>query len=82
MGSLTAAHPTLPMPSYARVTNPSNGRSLVVRVNDRGPYHGNCFPGVSNKAAELPEFKGNGVAPRPRRICRPRAALEDPTTVS
>src|SRR6058998_1663209 len=41
MGSLTAAHPTLPMPSYARVTNVSNGKSLVVRVNDRGPYHGN-----------------------------------------
>ncbi len=39
MASLTAAHPTLPMPSYARVTNLSNGKSLVVRVNDRGPYH-------------------------------------------
>ncbi|MBR1160851.1 septal ring lytic transglycosylase RlpA family protein [Bradyrhizobium elkanii] len=62
MGSLTAAHPTLPMPSYARVTNLSNGRSLVVRVNDRGPYHGNRLIDVSNKAAELLEFKGNGVA--------------------
>jgi rare lipoprotein A len=62
MGSLTAAHPTLPMPSYARVTNMSNGKSLVVRVNDRGPYHGNRLIDVSNKAAELLEFKGNGVA--------------------
>ncbi|MGY3490299.1 rare lipoprotein A [Bradyrhizobium sp. USDA 4011] len=62
MGSLTAAHPTLPMPSYARVTNLSNGRSLVVRVNDRGPYHGNRLIDVSNKAAELLDFKGNGVA--------------------
>src|SRR5580700_966773 len=62
MGSLTAAHPTLPMPSYARVTNLSNGKSLVVRVNDRGPYHGNRLIDVSNKAAELLEFKGNGVA--------------------
>lgn len=62
MGSLTAAHPTLPMPSYARVTNLSNGKSLVVRVNDRGPYHGNRLIDVSNKAAELLDFKGNGVA--------------------
>src|SRR5437868_1343738 len=62
MGSLTAAHPTLPIPSYARVTNLSNGKSLVVRVNDRGPYHGNRLIDVSNKAAELLEFKGNGVA--------------------
>jgi rare lipoprotein A len=62
MGSLTAAHPTLPMPSYARVTNLGNGKSLIVRVNDRGPYHGNRLIDVSNKAAELLEFKGNGVA--------------------
>src|SRR3954471_10364891 len=62
MGSLTAAHPTLPMPCYARVTNVSNGKSLILRVNDRGPYHGNRLIDVSNKAAELLEFKGNGVA--------------------
>src|ERR1700750_1258566 len=62
MGSLTAAHPTLPMPCYARVPNLSNGKSLIVRVNDRGPYHGNRLIDVSNKAAELLEFKGNGVA--------------------
>lgn len=62
MGSLTAAHPTLPMPCYARVTNLRNGKSLIVRVNDRGPYHGNRLIDVSNKAAELLEFKGNGVA--------------------
>src|ERR1700736_6542612 len=62
MGSLTAAHPTLPMPSYARVTNLANGKSLIVRVNDRGPYHGNRLIDVSNRAAELLEFKGNGVA--------------------
>lgn len=62
MGALTAAHPTLPMPCYARVTNLSNGKSLIVRVNDRGPYHNNRLIDVSNKAAELLEFKGNGVA--------------------
>jgi rare lipoprotein A len=62
MTSLTAAHPTLPIPSYARVTNLSNGKSLIVRVNDRGPYHGNRLIDVSNKTAELLDFKGNGVA--------------------
>src|ERR1700752_4878011 len=62
MTALTAAHPTLPIPSYARVTNTRNGKSLIVRVNDRGPYHGNRLIDVSNKAAELLEFKSNGVA--------------------
>src|SRR5690242_2377341 len=62
MDALTAAHTTLPMPCYARVTNLSNGKSLIVRVNDRGPYHGNRLIDVSNKAAELLEFKGNGTA--------------------
>lgn len=62
MAALTAAHPTLPIPSYARVTNIKNGKSLIVRVNDRGPYHGNRLIDVSNKAAELLEFKSNGVA--------------------
>lgn len=62
MASLSAAHPTLPIPSYARVTNLSNGRSLVVRINDRGPYHGNRLIDVSNKAAELLEFKHKGTA--------------------
>src|SRR5437868_7373170 len=62
MASLTAAHPTLPIPSYARVTNVRNGKSLIVRVNDRGPYHDNRLIDVSNKAAELLEFKANGVA--------------------
>ena len=62
MTSLTAAHPTLPIPSYARVTNIRNGKSLIVRVNDRGPYHDNRLIDVSNKAAELLEFKSSGVA--------------------
>ncbi|UFZ05725.1 septal ring lytic transglycosylase RlpA family protein [Bradyrhizobium ontarionense] len=62
MASLTAAHPTLPLPSYARVTNLANGKSLIVRINDRGPYHGNRLIDVSNKAADLLEFKGSGIA--------------------
>src|SRR6202163_2627587 len=62
VASLAAAPPTLPMQCYARVTNMRNGKSLIVRVNDRGPYHGNRLIDVSNKAAELLEFKSNGVA--------------------
>jgi rare lipoprotein A len=62
MTSLTAAHPTLPMPSYVRVTNVSNGKSLIVRVNDRGPYHGNRVIDVSHRAATLLDFYKNGTA--------------------
>jgi len=61
MTSLTAAHPTLPLPSYVRVTNLANGKSVVVRVNDRGPYHGNRLIDVSNTAAKLLEFRENGI---------------------
>jgi rare lipoprotein A len=62
MEALTAAHPTLPMPCYARVTNLSNGKSLIVRVNDRGPYANNRLIDLSNKAAELLDFKSVGIA--------------------
>jgi rare lipoprotein A len=75
MDSLSAAHPTLPMPCYARVTNLANGKSLIVRVNDRGPYHGNRLIDVSHKAADLLEFRGNGVA-RVRVEYAGRAPLE------
>ena len=68
MASLSAAHPTLPLPCYVRVTNLGNSKSLVVRVNDRGPYHSNRLIDVSNKAAELLEFKRNGVAPSPSTV--------------
>lgn len=61
MTSLTAAHPTMPLPSYARVTNLANGKSVIVRVNDRGPYHGNRLIDVSNTAAKLLEFRENGI---------------------
>jgi rare lipoprotein A len=51
MYAMTAAHPTLPIPSYARVTRPSNGRSVVVRVNDRGPFHSTRIIDLSYAAA-------------------------------
>jgi rare lipoprotein A len=62
MGSLSAAHPTLPMPSYVRVTNLANRRSLIVRVNDRGPYHANREIDVSAQAAQLLDFRRSGTA--------------------
>ena len=62
MASLTAAHPTMPLPSYARVTNLSNGYSVIVRVNDRGPYHGGRVMDVSSRTADVLDFKGAGTA--------------------
>jgi peptidoglycan lytic transglycosylase len=62
MGSISAAHPTLPMPSYVRVTNLANRRSLIVRVNDRGPYHANREIDVSARAAQLLDFQKSGTA--------------------
>jgi rare lipoprotein A len=62
MESISGAHATLPMPSYARVTNMENGRSLIVRVNDRGPYHPGRVIDLSSKAAELLEFRNQGTA--------------------
>jgi rare lipoprotein A len=51
MYAMTAAHPTLPIPSYARVTNVGNGRSVVVRINDRGPFHPGRIIDLSYTAA-------------------------------
>jgi rare lipoprotein A len=62
MEGLSAAHPTLPMPSYIRITNLRNQRSIILRVNDRGPYHGNRVIDVSKRAAHLLDFHGHGVA--------------------
>ena len=61
-GSISAAHPTLPLPSYVRVTNLGNDRSMIVRVNDRGPYHGGRVMDVSQRVAEALAFKGQGTA--------------------
>ncbi len=62
LNGISAAHPTLPLPCYARVTNLSNGRSIIVRVNDRGPYHGNRIIDVSVRTAQLLGFQTNGTA--------------------
>jgi rare lipoprotein A len=62
MHGISAAHPTLPLPSYVRVTNLENRRSLVVRVNDRGPFHQGRLIDLSVRAAKLLGFYDKGVA--------------------
>jgi rare lipoprotein A len=59
---LSAAHPTFPLPSYARVTNTDTGSSVIVRVNDRGPFHPGRIIDVSSKTADLLDMKGSGTA--------------------
>jgi rare lipoprotein A len=63
MNSVSAAHATLPMPTYVRVTNLTNNRSVIVRVNDRGPYHADRIIDVSVKTAVMLGFYSSGVAP-------------------
>jgi rare lipoprotein A len=63
MNSISSAHPTLPLPSYVRVTNTRNGRSIIVRVNDRGPFHSSRVMDVSARVAEALDFKRFGTAP-------------------
>ncbi|MBI3523022.1 MAG: septal ring lytic transglycosylase RlpA family protein [Betaproteobacteria bacterium] len=60
MYGMSAAHPTLPIPSYARVTNLSNGKSVVVRINDRGPFHSGRLIDLSYAAAWKLGYIGNG----------------------
>jgi rare lipoprotein A len=62
MNALTAAHRTLPMPSFVDVTNLDNGKQIRLRVNDRGPYARGRIIDVSKRAAELLGFKDKGVA--------------------
>ncbi len=63
MYAMTAAHPTLPLPSYVRVTNPANAKSVVVRVNDRGPFHSDRIIDLSYAAAAKLDIarRGSGM---------------------
>ena len=61
MDALSAAHPTLPMPTYARVTNLQNGKQIVVRINDRGPYAHDRIIDLSKRAAEALGFDKQGL---------------------
>ena len=62
MHAMSAAHPTMPLPSYARVTNLENGRSVVVRVNDRGPFLYNRVMDLSYAAATALDYANKGTA--------------------
>jgi rare lipoprotein A len=59
--AISAAHPTLPLPSYVRVTNMSNGRSMLVRLNDRGPYMSGRVIDLSYAAAKMLDLIGHGT---------------------
>ncbi len=61
MGAISAAHPTLPLPSLAYVTNLRNGRTILVRVNDRGPYKPNRIIDLSRRSAGLLGFESQGT---------------------
>src|SRR5262245_16066170 len=63
MEYLSAAHPTLPLPSYAKVTNLENGRQVVVRINDRGPFVDSRVIDLSRKSADALGFRQWGTAP-------------------
>ena len=83
--SIAAAHPTMPLPSYARVTNVENRHSMIVRVNDRGPYHGNRIIDVSERVAEALGFKrrappacGSNMSGAPRRTAATTACSSRP----
>ena len=83
MNALSAAHKTLPMPSTVRVTNLENGRAMVLRVNDRGPFvHGRIID-VSRRAAQLLGFEKNGIAKVRVAVLQPggkRFIADKPTT--
>ena len=89
MYAMTAAHPTLPIPSYARVTNLANGRSVVVRINDRGPFHSDRIIDLSYTAAWKLGYADAGSArvevesvvqgaPPPAAFTPPPAAVPQP----
>lgn len=78
MDALTAAHRTLPLPTIVRVTNLENGKSLRLRVNDRGPYARGRIIDVSRRAADLLGFQRNGTA-RVRVEYEGRGKVADPT---
>jgi rare lipoprotein A len=86
MYAMTAAHKTLPLPAYVRVTNLQNGRSIVVRVNDRGPFVGNRIIDLSYTAASKLDMLRNGTAMVEVRtlepVSTPAAPVAAPLTVT
>ena len=81
MYAMTAAHKTLPIPSYVRVQNLENGKQVVVRVNDRGPFHGNRVIDLSYAAAQRLGFAGKGTAPVEVTLINPGQPVAKPTLI-
>ena len=75
MYGMTAAHPTLPIPSYVRVTNVANGKSVVVRVNDRGPFHSDRLIDLSYTGAYKLGYVVNGSTMVEVEVVRPGETL-------
>jgi len=82
MYAMTAAHRSLPLPSYARVTNLQNGRSVVVKINDRGPFHENRLIDLSYAAATKLDISANGTGMVEVRVLDARAPAPPPATVA
>jgi rare lipoprotein A len=82
MYGMTAAHKTLPLPSYARVTNLHNGRSVVVRINDRGPFVANRIIDLSYTAAAKLDMLRDGTAMVEVRVLTPGAPEVPPAVVA
>jgi rare lipoprotein A len=82
MYGMTAAHKTLPLPAYVRVTNLQNGRSIVVRVNDRGPFVGNRIIDLSYTAAAKLDMLRDGTAMVEVRVIEPEAEPETPSLIT
>lgn len=80
MYGMTAAHTTLPLPSYARVTNPQNGRSVIVRINDRGPFHSERLIDLSYAAAYKLRLTDKGSGLVEVEAIDPRGKLFKPQT--
>ncbi len=80
MYAMTAAHKTLPLPAYVRVTNLQNGRSIVVRLNDRGPFVGNRIIDLSFTAASKLDMLRNGTAMVEVRSIEPGSQGAPPAT--
>lgn len=82
MYAMTAAHKTLPIPTYLQVTNLDNGKSVVVRVNDRGPFHGNRIIDLSYAAASKLGYAQNGTGNVELRAIEPGQPKTVTTTAS
>jgi rare lipoprotein A len=82
MYGMTAAHKTLPLPAYVRVTNLQNGRSIVVRVNDRGPFVGNRIIDLSYTAAAKLDMLRDGTAMVEVRVIDPEAPPDNTSLIT